>query len=399
MRRWRKFAAWREVPEGRWADWRWQVENSVCDADALAELLPLSEDERKAIAEVSKVYPMRITPHYLSLVEDLHDPSDPVRLQAVPRPEELDPVGEEDPLDETMDSPVPGLTHRYPDRVLLVTTNFCPTYCRHCTRKRIWCRWEEPDLGEWFRYIRAHPEVRDVLVSGGSPLCLPLAKLEEILKGICEIPHVEVVRLGAREPATLPQRFSDPELLNVLERYSRKLWMVVHFNHPREVTPEAGEAVWKVLRLGIPVLSQTVLLRNVNDSPGIMRELMRRLLAVKVKPYYILHGDPVKGTMHFRTSLGRGNEVMEGLRGHISGLGVPHYMVDLPYGAGKVPVGPNYLLTSGEKMAVFRNYEGLLVAYPLDGKGDEDEGQGVSKLLSSGGALVPDGVPRLGRRR
>jgi len=375
------------------------LENAICDVEHLGRALPLSPEEREEISRVLLRYPMRITPYYLSLIEDPQDPSDPVRLQVVPRAGELEEPGEEDPLDEGRDSPVPGLTHRYPDRVLLVTTAFCPTFCRHCTRKRIWGCWEESDPEEWFRYIKAHPEVRDVLVSGGSPLSLPIERLEDILKRLWEIPHVEVIRIGTREPATLPQRLFDPELLEVLDRYSRKLWAIAQFNHPREVTPEARDAVWNLLRLGIPVQNQTVLLKGVNDSLPVMRELMRRLLAAKVRPYYLLHGDPVRGAMHFRTGLARGIEIVEGLRGHISGLGVPCYMVDLPFGAGKVPVGPNYLVAMGEKAAVFRNYEGLLVAYPLDGeRGEEEGGEGVSGLLSRGGALVPKGTSRLLRR-
>lgn len=405
----RRHPAWQHVPESQWQDWRWQMQQAVRSLRQLRRLLRLSRAEIEAIGQLEGLYKMAIPPYYFSLI-DPEDPNDPIRLQAVPSPREAESASGyalADPLEEDKDSPVPGLTHRYPDRVLLLTTPNCSMYCRFCTRKRATLTrggWEaiSPDDQRMIDYIRSHPEVRDVIVSGGDPLTLPLPKLRYYLEQLRDIRHVDVVRIGTRVPVTLPQRLFDPELIELLAA-AEKVYVHTHFNHPREITPEATRACRALVRAGIPVNNHTVLLRGVNDDLAIMRELIRGLLRIKVRPYYLFHCDPVVGAGHFRTSIWKGLEIIEGLRGHVSGIGIPTYVVDSPHGGGKIPLMPNYLVSMSDDAVVLRNYEGLLIRYQAEDRPATirpTPTQGVSALLQGQhSVLVPEGNERMSRRR
>jgi lysine 2,3-aminomutase len=399
------------VPDADWNDWRWQSQNAVRHARQLVELLPLSDAEREALEKLQAIYKLAIPPYYFSLI-DPFDAEDPIRRQSVASPLEMAGAtgsdGEDDPLDEDKDSPVPGLTHRYPDRVLVVTTHVCTMYCRFCTRKRAtmkrggWDAVSRDDL-RMVEYVRDHPEIHDVIISGGDPLTLPPEKLEFFLRGFGSLPHVDVIRLGTRVPVTLPQRIDDDELLRVLG-VTDKIWIQTHFNHPREITPEAKRACDRLRLRGMPINNHAVLLKGVNDSLAVQRELCRALLQIKVRPYYLFHCDPVTGAGHFRTPVWKGIEIVEGLRGHMSGLGVPTYVVDAPRGGGKIPLMPNYLLSASNDSVVLRNYEGMIVHYHPTGEPPEKsptvETQGVSALLEGHAeVLVPENNPRLSRRR
>lgn len=405
----RRHELWRDVSEHQWQDWRWQSQNAVRSVRQLRDLLPFSETELETIGALEAEYKLAIPPYYFSLI-DPADPLDPIRLQSVTSALEVEnPSGYEleDPLDEDKDSPVPGLTHRYPDRVLLVSTHVCTMYCRFCTRKRttmVRDGWDAVgrDDERMIEYIRDHTEIKDVIVSGGDPLTLPPAKLKFFLDNLREIPHVDVVRIGTRVPVTLPQKLFDPSLIDLLAS-AEKVWIQTHFNHPREITPEAERACKTLLRAGMPVNNHTVLLKGVNDDLDTMRELMRGLLRIKVRPYYIFHCDPVIGAGHFRTSIWKGLEIMEGLRGHMSGLGVPTYVVDSPHGGGKIPLMPNYIVSASDDAVVLRNYEGLLIRYQAEDKpttSNMARTRGVSALLTGAKtALVPEHNERLARRQ
>jgi len=407
----RRHPAWAGVSDAEWNDWRWQSQNAVRHPRQLIELLPLSDEERTALEALQAQYKLAIPPYYFSLI-DPFDPADPIRLQSVPSPQEMAGAsgadGEDDPLDEDKDSPVPGLTHRYPDRALLVTTHVCTMYCRFCTRKRAtmkrggWDSVSRDDL-RMVEYVRTHPEIHDVIISGGDPLTLPLEKLQFFIRNLSDIPHLDVIRIGTRVPVTLPQRLDDDELLAVLST-SDKIWIQTHFNHPREVTPETKRACDRLRLRGMPVNNHAVLLKGVNDSLATQRELCRALLRIKVRPYYLFHCDPVTGAGHFRTPVWKGIEIIEGLRGHTSGLGVPTYVVDAPRGGGKIPLMPNYLISASDSAVVLRNYEGMIVRYDPTGDAPPPPAavvsQGVSGLLEGQAeVLVPENNPRLERRR
>ena len=405
-----RHAAWANVPDHLWRDWRWQSQNAVRSPRQLAELLPISAEERRALDALATSFKTAIPPYYFSLIDPL-DPLDPIRLQSVPSAAEMEGHGEEteeDPLDEDKDSPVPGLTHRYPDRALLVTTHVCTMYCRFCTRKRATMRkggWDSVsrDDERMIEYVRDHPEIRDVIVSGGDPLTLPLEKLEFFLSNLAEIPHVDVIRVGTRVPVTLPQRIDDDDLIAVLAA-SDKVWIQTHFNHAREVTPEAARAAKRLRMAGLPMNNHAVLMKGVNDSLAAQRDLCRALLRIKVRPYYLFHCDPVTGASHFRTSVWKGLEIIEGLRGHLSGLGIPTYVVDAPKGGGKIPMMPQYLVSMADDAVVLRNYEGMLIRYNPTGAPAEPrppvETQGVSALLAGQTeALIPRDNPRMSRRK
>ena len=400
---------WADVPAERWDDWRWQSQNAVRTPQQLVDLLATTAAEREAFDRLQADYKLAIPPYYFSLI-DPSDPLDPIRLQAVPSPLELAGVAgtvEDDPLDEDKDSPVRGLTHRYPDRALIVTTHVCTMYCRFCTRKRATMKrggWDavSRDDRRMVAYIAAHPEIRDVIVSGGDPLTLPLEKLAFFIAELSALPHVDVIRIGTRVPVTLPQRLFGDEVIDVLRR-SDKIWIQTHFNHPREVTPEATRACDRLRMAGMPINNHAVLLAGVNDSLAVQKELCRALLRIKVRPYYLFHCDPVTGAGHFRTPIWKGIEIIEGLRGHISGLGVPTYVVDATRGGGKIPLGPNYLLSASNDSVVLRNYEGMIVHYRPTGVEPEVSPpvvtQGVSGLLANQGeVLIPQGNPRHARR-
>ncbi len=401
--------AWADVPDEQWLDWRWQSQHAVRQAKQLAQLLPFSAEERQALDALQAQYKLAIPPYYFSLI-DRADPLDPIRLQSVPSPLEMlggGGPGEDDPLDEDKDSPVPGLTHRYPDRALLVTTHVCTMYCRFCTRKRATMKrggWDSVsrDDQRMIEYVAAHPEIRDVIVSGGDPLTLPPEKLAFFVDNLSAIPHLDVIRIGTRVPVTLPQRIMDDEVIAILAA-SDKIWIQTHFNHAREVTPEAARACDRLRMAGMPINNHAVLLRGVNDTLAAQRDLCRALLRIKVRPYYLFHCDPVTGSGHFRTPVWKGIEIIEGLRGHISGLGVPTYVVDAPRGGGKIPLMPNYLLSASNDSVILRNYEGMIVHYrptddPLE-PAPPVATQGVSALLEGQGeALIPQGNPRHLRR-
>jgi lysine 2,3-aminomutase len=403
----RRHPLWRDVPDHQWNDWRWQSQNAIRSVRQLRNLLPFTAAELEAIGQLETQYKLAIPPYYFSLINP-NDRNDPIRLQSVTSPLEMQSGYElEDPLEEDKDSPVPGLTHRYPDRVLLVTTHVCTMYCRFCTRKRatlVRGGWDAVSRNDerMIEYVRDHGEIRDVIVSGGDPLTLPPAKLRFFLEQLAAIDHVDVIRIGTRVPVTLPQKLFDAELIELLAS-AGKVWIQTHFNHPREITPEAARVCLALLRAGMPVNNHTVLLKGVNDSLETMRRLMRALLRIKVRPYYLFHCDPVTGAGHFRTSVWKGLEIMEGLRGHMSGLGIPTYVVDSPHGGGKIPLMPNYLVSASDDAVVLRNYEGMLVRYQAEDKPSTVQSartRGVSALLNGGKTLLmPEGDERMARRQ
>lgn len=349
-----------------WRDWRWQLSNRITSVDKLVNYTGLMLEEPETAQKAASVFPMTVTPYYASLIEK-NNPQCPIRLQCVPNPLELveSSCDMDDPLNEDADSPVKGLTHRYPDRVLFLVTNECSMYCRHCTRKRkIGDREKTIDnrqIERGLAYIRAHPEIRDVLISGGDPFILSDSKLENIVRRIKIIPHVEVIRIGTRTPVVLPQRITG-SLVNMLKKY-QPLWINTHFNHPREFTPESTKALRKLVDAGIPIGNQSVLLKGVNDCSVIMRKLVHLLVQNRVRPYYLYQCDLSRGIDHFRTSIGKGIEIMESLIGHTSGFAIPRYVVDAPGGGGKIPLLPNYLLSMTGKKTVLRNYEGVICVY------------------------------------
>jgi lysine 2,3-aminomutase len=361
----RRPALWESVSEKTWSDWHWQQRNRVRDLVALGRIVSLTEDEREAFRAAADRFRVAITPHYAALI-DPDDPSCPIRRQAVPQLGELDtqPFELADPLAEEAHMPVAGVTHRYPDRVLFYVSHNCPVYCRHCTRKR---KVADPttaaanaQLDAGLEYIANTPTVRDVVVSGGDPLSLSDERLGRILEALRAIDHVEVIRLGTRNPVTLPQRITK----ELCERIARggPIYVHTHFNHPSELSDESCQALDRLRRAGAILGNQMVLLRGVNDSPEIVMQLNRRLLEVGCRPYYILQCDMAEGITHFRTPLATGLEIMDHLRGRIGGMGVPHFVVDLPGGGGKVELLPNYLLDErdGEfgREFVFRNSNG-----------------------------------------
>ena len=354
------------ITDTQWNDWKWQQKNRVQTLDEIARLFNIDDMTNERLGGVFELYRTAITPYYLCLI-DFDDPKDPLRVQSVPAVEELLNPGELtwDPLNEEGDSPVTGIVHRYPDRCLFLVTSYCPLYCRYCTRKRKWVDEDgttgQRKLEKMIEYVADHPEIRDVIVSGGDPLSLSLTYLEKILAGLRAIPHVEIIRFGSRVPVFLPQRI-DSEMTSLLEKY-HPIWINTHFNHPNEITPESAAACDRLLRAGIPVNNQAVLLRGVNDCPYTMRDLVQGLMKIRVRPYYLYLCDQVMGAEHFRTSVGEGIEIIEFLRGHTSGLAVPQFVMDAPGGGGKVPLMPNYVLGHYGDSIVYRNFEGVIGRY------------------------------------
>src|SRR5689334_10653570 len=361
----RRAPIWEDVPDEKWNDWRWQLSNRLNSVDDIEKILPLSEIERTAL-QSSGLFRVDITPYFISLV-DPSDPEDPIRKQIIPRSEELQAFTAmmEDSLAEDRHSPVPGLVHRYPDRVLMLVTTQCASYCRYCTRSRIvgdaTQNFNSRDHEAQLEYLRRTPQVRDVLISGGDGLTLAPKLFEKIIRGLREIPHIEIIRIGSRVPVFLPQRIDD-ELCEMLEKY-HPLWINLHFNHPNEITPEVSRAVDKLTKAGLPVGNQSVLLAGVNDCVHIQRALVHQLVANRIRPYYLYQCDLVEGSGHFRTPVGKGLEIIEGLRGHTSGYAVPTYVIDAPGGGGKIPVMPNYLISYSDHKVVLRNYEGYITTY------------------------------------
>ncbi|WP_291634107.1 lysine 2,3-aminomutase [Clostridium sp.] len=362
----RRFELFKDATDEQWNDWKWQVENRIETIDQLKKYIPLTEDEEEGARKCTETLRMAITPYYLSLI-DINDPHDPIRKQAIPTALEVHQSHADllDPLHEDSDSPVPGLTHRYPDRVLLLITDQCSMYCRHCTRRRFAGQSDAElpmaRIDKAIDYIRDTPEVRDVLLSGGDCLLVEDDKLEYIIKRLRDIPHVEIVRLGSRVPVVLPQRITK-ELVNMLNKY-HPIWLNTHFNHPNEITEEAKLACEMLSNAGIPLGNQSVLLRGVNDCTHIMLKLVNELVKIRVRPYYIYQCDLSMGLEHFRTPVSKGIEIMEGLRGHTSGFCVPTFVVDAPGGGGKIPVMPNYLISQSPDKVVLRNFEGVITTY------------------------------------
>ena len=356
-----------EIADKDWNDWRWQSRHRVRKLEQIERMLVLSDDEREALVKGESMLPVGITPYYMSLL-DREDPQQPLRRTVIPVTGEFlrTPGEADDPLGEDGHSPTPGLVHRYPDRVLLLALDFCSTYCRYCTRSRVVGHGEimpsEARLEKAFEYIRQTPEIRDVLISGGDPLALSEDKLDWILGNLRAIPHLEFVRIGTKMPAVLPQRIT-PALIKVLKKY-HPLWMSVHFLHPDECTPEANVACSRLADAGIPLGSQTVLLKGVNDSVPVMKDLCHRLLMMRVRPYYVYQCDPISGSAHFRTTVSKGLEIIEGLRGHTTGYAVPTYVIDAPGGGGKIPLQPNYVVGRDGDDLLLRNYEGQTYRYP-----------------------------------
>ena len=351
----------------QWDSWHWQVQNRICTPRALAGLIELSPDEAGTFTQLKTKLPMGITPYYASLLFE-STPDHPVRRTVVPTVHEFFrvPGEEDDPLNEESHTQLPGLVHRYPDRALFLVSSFCATYCRYCTRSRLVGRGKiapsRARLEKAIDYIRCTPAIRDVLLSGGDPLTLSDEKLDWILSRLREIPHVEIVRIGTKTPAVLPQRIT-PELVRMLRKY-HPLWMSLHFTHPDECTPESYAACERLADAGIPLGSQTVLLKGINDNVPTMKSLMHHLMKMRVKPYYLYQCDPVAGSSHFRTSVARGLEVIRGLRGHTSGYAVPSYVIDAPGGGGKIPLLPNYVVDTTDTEVVLQNYEGRQFRYP-----------------------------------
>jgi lysine 2,3-aminomutase len=349
------------------ADWRWQLRHRLSSLEEIERLLPLTAEERAALVSAPAHFRVGITPYYFSLIDRDH-PSCPVRMQVIPRLGELvtEPGELLDPLGEDAHRPVSAIFHRYPDRCLLLALDRCAIYCRHCNRRRLVGQAESSisrqDLDDAVGYIRRTPAIRDVLISGGDPLTLSTDRLEEIIAAVRAIPHVEIIRIGSRVPVVLPMRIDD-ELVAMLRRY-HPLFLNTHFNHPKELTPEARAACEKLADAGIPIGNQTVLLRGVNSSARVLRKLFTELLRCRVRPYYLFQGDVAEGTGHLRTSVETGIALMEQLRGHISGLAIPHLVIDTPGGMGKVSIGPDYVIERGSDRWVLRNYEGRTVEYP-----------------------------------
>lgn len=355
---------WPEITTQQWNDWRWQMAHRLHSLDDFARVLNLTPAEISALSASGK-FRVGMTPYLASLMSP-DDPNCPIRRQFIPTAQELTPyaAGMLDSLGEDAHSPVPGVVHRYPDRVLMLVTTECANYCRFCTRSRLVGQGQSFNRAIYARqldYIANTPQIRDVLISGGDPLTLPQAVLEGLLQSLRAIPHVEVIRIGTRAPNVLPQRIDD-DLVAMLAKY-HPLWMNIHFNHPQEITPEVEAALQRLANAGIPLGSQTVLLAGINDCPNVIMSLMHKLVRNRVRPYYLYQCDLVHGAGHFRTSVAKGLEIMEALRGHTSGFAIPAYVIDAPEGGGKVPVLPNYLLSVSDSKVVVRNYEGLISTY------------------------------------
>lgn len=366
MRNYRDIPLWKDVSEAEWQDWRWQVAHRITTLAELKKVVALTADEETGITNCLERLRMAITPYYATLI-DPENAACPIRMQAVPTAAELQfgKYDMADPLHEDKDSPVPGLTHRYPDRVLMLVTDQCSMYCRHCTRRRLagvcdQARSRE-DIEAGIEYIRRTPVVRDVILSGGDALLLGDGMIEDILQRLRSIEHVEIIRFGTRTPVVMPQRIT-PELCGMLKKY-HPVYVNTHFNHPLEITPEAAEACARLADAGIPLGNQSVLLRDINDCPQLMKKLMQQLLKIRVRPYYVYQCDMSQGIEHFRTPISSGIQVIEYLRGHTSGLAVPTYVVDAPGGGGKIPVMPQYLISQNAGKVVLRNYEGVFTTY------------------------------------
>lgn len=357
---------WQDTPKELWNSWIWQQQNRVRRMDQLEKVLDVTQEEREAFDKSSELFNMAVTPYYAALMDN-DDPNCPIRLQSVPKMGELTilPTELEDPLGEEADMPVPGITHRYPDRVLFYTTHHCPVFCRHCTRKRKVAdpssSAQKQQIEDGLEYIRKTPSIRDVVISGGDPLSNSDDRLDYIMGSLRAIPHVEIFRLGTRNLVTLPHRVTD-DFVKILKKHS-PVYVHTHFNHPKECTAEAFEACLKIAEAGIPINNQMVLLKGVNDDVETVKKLNHLLLMMRVRPYYIFQCDMTQGISHFRTPIEKGIEIIEGLRGHTSGMAVPHYVIDAPGGGGKIPLLPEYVTKREGRVWTFRNYKGKEYVY------------------------------------
>jgi lysine 2,3-aminomutase len=356
---------WEDVPSAQWNNWRWQLSHRLNTVEEFQRVIDLTPEEIAGLS-VPGFFRVDVTPYFASLM-DPRDPDCPIRRQVIPTDRENTPFEFEmvDSLAEDAHSPVPGLVHRYPDRVLMLATTQCASYCRYCTRSRMvgdpHAQFNSSQHDAQIEYIASTPQIRDVLLSGGDPLILNQSVLEGLLKRLRAIPHVEVIRIGTRVPVFLPQRI-DEGLVNMLQKY-HPLWMNIHFNHPKEITPEVESALALLSNAGIPLGSQSVLLAGINDCPNIILTLVQQLVRNRVRPYYLYQCDLVHGAGHFRTPVAKGIEIMESLRGHTSGYAIPAYVIDAPEGGGKIPLLPNYLLSMSVDKVVVRNYEGFISTY------------------------------------
>ncbi|MCR6655481.1 MAG: KamA family radical SAM protein [Opitutus sp.] len=384
---------WQHVPAEQWQDWTWQLKNRITSVAQLEQFMTLTAEEKAGCYFADKKLSLAITPYFFNLI-DRNDPDCPIRKQVIPRSGEMQLSAEEmlDSLGEDAHSPVPGLVHRYPDRVLFLVTDRCASYCRYCTRSRLVSNAQDynfhPEYEQALRYIEAHPEVRDVLLSGGDPLLLSDRKLEHLLARLRGIKHVEFIRIGSRIPVFLPQRIT-PELCEIFKKYG-PIWMSIHVNHPREATAELRAACERLAFAGVPLGNQSVLLRGVNDDPEVMKALVHRLLRMRVRPYYIYQMDLITGGAHFKADVRKGIEIIRSLRGHTTGYAVPQYVIDAPGGGGKVPINPDYLEKITDDEVIFRNFEGKRFTYPL--KSTPVASPELAEIVGETPEIAPDRV-------
>ncbi len=409
----KRASVYADVPAEQWDSWRWQLSNRLNSVEDFEKVIPLTESERKALS-APDLFRVDVTPYFVSLI-DPDDPNDPVRKQIIPTAGEMVPFTAmmEDSLAEDRHSPVPGLVHRYPDRVLMLVTTQCATYCRYCTRSRIVGdpaqTFSRSEFEMQIEYLKNTPQVRDVLLSGGDPLVLAPKVLERILSALREIPHIEIVRIGSRVPVFMPQRVTD-EFCEMLQKY-HPLWLNIHVNSSNEITAELDEACDKLARAGIPLGNQAVLMRGINDNVHLQRKLVQDLVRIRVRPYYLYQCDLVEGAGHLRTPVGKGIEIMEGLRGHTSGFAVHQYMIDAPGGGGKIPVMPNYLMSYSDHKVILRNFEGYVTTYEeptdylpadsatFDERRPEPGQEGLTALLDGDQMFIkPEGFDELRSR-
>ena len=415
-RDYREISLWKDITTEQWSSWEWQMANRITTVEELEQVVNLTKEEKEGVKASLKKLKMAITPYYATLIDP--DASDcPVRRQAIPTIHETK-ISEHDscdPLHETLDSPVPGLTHRYPDRVLLLITEQCSMYCRHCTRRRFAGQKDvnmtKSNLDKAIDYIKAHKEVRDVLISGGDALCVSDEKLELVLKKLRNIKHVEIIRIGTRVPVVMPQRITE-KLCNIIKKY-HPVWINTHFNHPKEITEESCRALRMLADTGVPLGNQSVLLKDINDCPFIMKDLVQKLTRNRVRPYYLYQCDLSEGIEHFRTPVSAGIEIIELLRGHTSGFAVPQFVIDAPGGGGKIPVNPQYVISQSPEKVILRNYEGVICTYtePSEKKHvckdcgickqfEKDQHKGLEKLfVGEQDCLTPNTNIRMQRRK
>lgn len=390
-RDWRSIELWKDVTDEQWNDWMWQLTHTIKTVEDLKQVINLTPEEEEGVRISTQTIPLNITPYYAHLM-DQDDPSDPVRMQSVPLSSEMvrTKYDMEDPLHEDTDSPVPGLTHRYPDRVLFLVTNQCSMYCRYCTRRRfsgqIGMGVPKKQLDACIDYIRSRPEVRDVLLSGGDGLLINDRVLEYIISSLRDIPHVEIIRIGTRAPVVFPQRITE-NLCNILKKY-HPVWLNTHFNHPKEITPEAKLACEMLANAGVPLGNQAVILAGINDCANTMKKLVQDLVKIRVRPYYIYQCDLSEGIGHFRAPVSKGIEIIEHLRGHTSGYAVPTFVVDAPHGGGKIPVSPNYIISQASDKVVLRNFEGVITSYPEPKQYHEHDEDNCEYCIAAKGKAV-----------